>query len=1837
MNGDPDSTWLTGTLKKFSINPDTSQYPKSPTINPDDEWLRNTLAKFNVPKPGEPGQIEGEPEIPTTEQVDTWIEEANKKTEELTKENNDWSQKYLQSLSKEQRKASYSDITGLSNIQAASDFSGGKVNENLKQINQYHQAVEILKKSKELIQAPEKGQDIGFIKSFWKGLRSPIIEDFATLGLTELERNFNILSIVKKAEKDPASLTESEKNLMDSYRVFQLIQSGKDPKSAYNIGRISSEMIPYMIQFATTGGIVTGIEEGITGVAREAAVKGLKAYLKKAAGYTAGAAIQTVAMPIGYTDFAERRVSQYVIGDQGDVTLKGNAEPAGISALKSYGMAFSEVWSEGTGEWMQMGVKSIGGKLMKEIPKRGGIYGFINSVKKTTRWNGAIYEWGEEQINNVLNSVFTGDQPLSNILDGKQQWEIFASCLVMGTAFKATELPAEAQVYTARKNFEKSEQKFTKVVPSNIALQVLDAMQDKSLKDMGVILSGIPADELSKEQQGAVLGYVINRFRYDALQGGIESDLDEKAKVFREKETGDIITAEDQAGNKYFINERLEDGTVIATNAETFKKSILAQSKLTNSSSVGYLDWRNAQTETTLEEMFQNGSASMDQIVAEEALKRTPYQIGENILYNSNEYTVTDITTDGTLFIVPVGEEVTEPVEITPEMYKSIQKTEQVPTESAKTEQAPRTVKVGEAQYQMNDNKDGTFTLNQQFTDKTAVNEVVTQLNDKFEGRGYDIKAEATPIDPNDPFSDSVYTIRIDTKQKPQGEIKGAKITPEVAKEGKVEETKEGTTEETKERVPEVKKPKTARKKLIELNTPEDIYNEYVEEKRNAPIQKLTIPQQRLLDRRVNRRSFERFGDRNLISKTIAKRWFTRENKDNLHEIDAIAKEISEETGIEFTPQDIIETILQYPSRYARRTTDRQRQLRRKYKELTGKSIDQHKLELRDNLGQEIINFVNQYDKNWFTYDDIKRIIRKNKKQLSDEKYKQYTQWIEDEYRRIEEANTLLEPEPPELPTGEAEIGARNRKDKGETEAKRTERVGEPKRDVEKEQEYLARKLGKVGDKVWVEQEVAKITKGWNIPKITVVEKESDLPAGIQTTIKQSRTKSYEIGITTATHKIKEIGELLDKASAFWKEGKYKEANKIYDEILARGEKEIRELFDDIKDISIDFKRTKGTFFEETEPTFDFVVHDSGNNFNTIIRRLSKLGEGWKQDNVHISQTQTRLGKGEEIGKELPDGSVLEMNYNIRFENKLTDAQYAEILKKIHEIGLAGATLKEDGKVLTLYNISKLDPNNEKFEKKIKLLSDYISKSKVKGQIEEGIRKLWNVGDTDGGATRTYERVRSDFLEGEKEVGTVGIFISDEKGIFIIAENVIKKSRQASRALLTDTLVHEAIGHYGIRSVLGKSVDQNKYKKIIINLARERFDQIGKMGLIKAYNKSEDITELSDDDLFELGEEYLAHLSENNPEDNALKRIISWIREQLRRLFPDVKWTDNDIRSLLAKTRKFVTEQKPTEQKIEKPPRKKVETKVPAFAGEVIGKKEVSQPSKKEIVVPEAPSEAVRAKTPTFAGETLGKKEIPRFKKYIYPKQPSELSEREKNEIFEKAKDEFGITNNIKDALYVLPDGKMLDKRLTKDRPFGIEHWEVEKVLREYFKTEPNDYEKYRSADYFIELGIIRVNQTASRVGLEFYNKPTEQQFKIIKSLIESRNGNVVVDLGTIIDDSRPFVEYPQGTSYQRIINDIRNYFDNGIRPVVPEYARFKKVEYPKGIKKPTELTEDEKSQIFELVKKDFTVTDNINQTAYILPDGSMLKGGVGTLLEQWERKDQRWYWKEHRENIEQS
>lgn len=171
------------------------------------------------------------------------------------------------------------------------------------------------------------------------------------------------------------------------------------------------------------------------------------------------------------------------------------------------------------------------------------------------------------------------------------------------------------------------------------------------------------------------------------------------------------------------------------------------------------------------------------------------------------------------------------------------------------------------------------------------------------------------------------------------------------------------------------------------------------------------------------------------------------------------------------------------------------------------------------------------------------------------------------------------------------------------------------------------------------------------------------------------------------------------------------------------------------------------------------------------------------------------------------------------------------------------------------------------------------------------------------------------------------------------------------------------------------------------------------------------------------------------------------------------------------------------------------------------------------------------------------------------------------NNIFELAKERFGVTNDIRECGYVLPDGSMLDfsgRHLVTGNT-DTSHLRGRRSLdhRQISDLNYNSDKKTRSnvninmAD-FITMGAIRIHCSNSWSSINLFKEPTKEQINPLLRLIQYSKGNVTIEIGNG-DRSYEYAEWDEANP-RRVINDLMRYFNGTTFNLVGNVTESKEV-----------------------------------------------------------------------------
>jgi hypothetical protein len=375
-------------------------------------------------------------------------------------------------------------------------------------------AHDFLEKSKRMLEAPDENS----LKAFKEGLLSPLAKDFFTIGVGEMARQYNVLDIVNKyREKGEDSLTDEERTALGAYGIMQM--ASENPASvSYNVGSGVAEMIPYMVQFAMTGGVGGFAKESTKSLLKAQTKRGIKKAIAEGTAYAVGAAARTPLMTMTQEEFARRRtgvIEPIAVAEEGEVTeIKGKPVPeteetVGEAVYKSFATTFPEVFTEELGGIVTKPLGKLAGRIGKTNLLKGVKGTVIDKVKDAVKFNGVIGEYSEELANSYLQAALTKDKPLSEVWNGKEQLETALTVSTVGGVFMASNLAAP-KLKTELKVVEDNREETFSNIDEQYQEEVLRIAEIEDVEEKSTVLEQyIFERDLNEDQIKSVTEFIV--------------------------------------------------------------------------------------------------------------------------------------------------------------------------------------------------------------------------------------------------------------------------------------------------------------------------------------------------------------------------------------------------------------------------------------------------------------------------------------------------------------------------------------------------------------------------------------------------------------------------------------------------------------------------------------------------------------------------------------------------------------------------------------------------------------------------------------------------------------------------------------------------------------------------------------------------------------------------------------------------------------------------------------------------------------------------------------------------------------------------------------------------------------------------------------------------------------------------------------------------------------------------------------------------------------------------------------------------------------------------------
>lgn len=827
-------------------------------------------------------------------------------------------------------------------------------------------------------------------------------KDFATLGLNEMSRLFNVKSAFDTREKlqsEGKTLEEikeimpaNELALLDAYQMMLEIQAGADPNNLYYWGEGLKDMIPFIAQFAATGGVGAGAKKAVTQFVTS---KTKSSIAGKVAGSLTKSMLQAGAMvPANLQGYAERVAP--TINEQGELV-------EGMTPLKAAAITYANTVAEVVGEDVGSFANKSANKVARESYRKmigsnpnsaqkflGKMALGLTANTKVPTIQGVAFEGLGEEVTGLLQSVINQDD---SFFTSEAQKQIWGMSLIASGTFMSASVPGRLR---AKRKYSNSK-KLLDDIPNGEYAQSVEQLSNSydNIEDLTDALGQINKQfgpDITLEDKLKARNYIANTIVYNQMNTARAIRVEEQiAKSVGQD--GNVTLAQFE-GQPYSVNNPQDlgqEGKVI------FIKDQEGNVKPVISSKISQWDTK------TQQEIVDNTINTQDkQDVAIEEHQRAEEETmamaeekgliqGKTVITPNGKQTLVSVNPNGTSTVVNnKGEEaVVNTSEI--EAYKTQEQKDQEKQAQKLAEEVISEEPLFEgSDIIVVDYADGTSVIRTPEGDQTF--ETIEERDAAIEAlASAELEAADETIDDLPPeqafaqmlqedpeiatevLTQDIAGIRTqsETLRNQATEVQSRQERVNLLKQAKELEAEairleqilndptlleEQVTEE-EEIYPEEALYEQEQEESMQIErTPDVIYAEYEQEKENAPINQLLPWQEELLSRKVSRDSFNRFGDKNYITQGLARSWFVPKEKSNVsNNIDVVAQELSE-MGMEVTPDDIVQFITENPTAEVRKTTDRMNELQREYKELTGEPI--HKYETKSTVTDEELSEV---------------------------------------------------------------------------------------------------------------------------------------------------------------------------------------------------------------------------------------------------------------------------------------------------------------------------------------------------------------------------------------------------------------------------------------------------------------------------------------------------------------------------------------------------------------------------------------------------------------------------------------------------------------------------------------------------------------------------------------------------------------------------------------------------------------------------------------------------------------------------------------------------------------
>lgn len=415
------------------------------------------------------------------------------------------------------------------------------------------------------------------LKNFGAGVADAASDENLYIGgMADYNVAKQLMDINRKVQ-DGRELTESDMNLVYASLLNMKAEQQTSVPYMYSAGATIVEMTPFMLEMISNP--ASGLSKAMT---RKFGKTAIKRFGTTVAGDIAEAAVlsNTIQAPKTISDAMQRFVGDPIMNEEGKVVgfdgnnnaLESFAKAQGSSIIENYtellGNHFGAI-GDYIGKGITAGAKKIGlgnvvektSELISRISSTDWAKG-IRNIEQRAQWNGTLGEIAEEEAGIVLNSLFVGDNSLSDLVDKDQQINIalgiglfggFVSGIKTG-GYLAGKHRAERQLQKADKHAANSLGDKWQGIRNAI-----DDAEDNILTE--TVMQQIAVNAETADQADAVVRYAHTLMR---SRGYNRAGAERAAEAMDNPEMAETIAQQSKAENSYdkgrALYERYEQG-----------------------------------------------------------------------------------------------------------------------------------------------------------------------------------------------------------------------------------------------------------------------------------------------------------------------------------------------------------------------------------------------------------------------------------------------------------------------------------------------------------------------------------------------------------------------------------------------------------------------------------------------------------------------------------------------------------------------------------------------------------------------------------------------------------------------------------------------------------------------------------------------------------------------------------------------------------------------------------------------------------------------------------------------------------------------------------------------------------------------------------------------------------------------------------------------------------------------------------------------------------------------------------------------------------------------------